>query len=216
MEDQHDAQIQVRFSRINSAGSDQFYGSDVLCNSYIELSICKSQYERSLGGDSFFGGKKLLRCKMTNNQFAELITSLNYGSGVPATLEEINQRDLPTRIKQPPFVDKIKIIHDEMDEDIVEIQDDIDKLKKFIDDMKISKKAKFDLSLMIQKIEGGHKRNIAFYISQAKKSVDKMVTSARSNIESYYYTLINKFGIKAMKENSVKLMIGDEEDERRI
>jgi len=213
MEKQHDSQIQVRFNRINSRGSDQFYGSDILCNSYMELIICKSKYERSHGGDSFFGGKHLLRCKMTNNQFAELITSLNFGSGIPATLEEINQRDLPTFIKQPPFIDKIALIQSELGDDVQECQDDVDKLKKYIDDMKISKKAKFEIGLMIERIESMHKSNIAFYVSQAKKSVDKMVTSAKSNIESYYYTLINKFGVKAMKENSVKLMIKENDND---
>jgi len=49
----HESQVNVSFSRING-GNQRFYGSDIECNSYIELTVSKSSVTRDLGHDWFF------------------------------------------------------------------------------------------------------------------------------------------------------------------
>lgn len=84
----HESYGQIRFSRIN--GHNRFYGSELEQDNYVELTVNKSECEKDLSKDWYYDTGQLVRLRMTSNQFAELITSMNVGSGVPCTLEYIN------------------------------------------------------------------------------------------------------------------------------
>ena len=77
----------IRFSRIQ--GHQHFFGSDSRPDSYIELTVSECEHNQDLVQSWYFPRKELVSLRLTNNQFAELITSLNMGSGVPCTLEFI-------------------------------------------------------------------------------------------------------------------------------
>lgn len=75
-------------------GSSKFYGSPIDCRGGIELTISEGRMIQSeLSDDNYFAGKTLAQIRMTEHQFAQLITQMNMGSGVPVTIAYINNTD---------------------------------------------------------------------------------------------------------------------------
>src|SRR5690348_7418858 len=76
---------QIQFTRTN--GNARFYGSELNQAHYVEMTVHPSEVERELSRDWFYTeGAPLIKVRLSQNQFAELITSLNMGSGVPCTV----------------------------------------------------------------------------------------------------------------------------------
>ena len=80
----------ARFSRIYGYSGFMF-GSDVQSENFIELTI---NHAERVQGDYrvhyYDYGVPIVRLKMTQTQFAELLTNMNIGNGIPVTLETIN------------------------------------------------------------------------------------------------------------------------------
>jgi len=63
----------------------------------------EGEVSRELNRDFYFGGKRIVECEMSYSQFAEAITSMNMGTGVPVTIRYIQDKG---KIEECPFVDK--------------------------------------------------------------------------------------------------------------
>ena len=84
---QHESYGQISFSRVNGIGT-KFYGSELPQDNFISMEIHHSELSRDITTDRYYNtGPLITRLRMSSNQFSELITSLNYRSGVPCTLE---------------------------------------------------------------------------------------------------------------------------------
>ena len=60
-------------------------------NTLIEMNLYSSKTRRGLGRDWYFADKKIVSVTMSQNQFSELITSMNMGDGIPVTLNFTQQ-----------------------------------------------------------------------------------------------------------------------------
>jgi len=84
---------QIEIARVHSTGTD-FYGSELTQADYISITIHSSEMSRDLTRDWYFQRSPLIRIRMSNGQFAEMITSLNNGSGTPCTIEAISGKSV--------------------------------------------------------------------------------------------------------------------------
>src|SRR5208337_4240325 len=95
-EDYHDpSYAMVSFSRISAGGEGlSLFGSSIKHHSAITLSIKQARLSRDtdLSHDWYFAENRfpLIEVTLSPNQFAELLTSMNVGDGVPATLTLYN------------------------------------------------------------------------------------------------------------------------------
>lgn len=213
---EHPSQIQISFSRVQSSCPVPFYGSDIGCNSYIVLEIKTSVKSRQLSNDYFFADKTILRARLSPNQFAELLTTMNMYGGVPATLESFFPRGLPSgRIPEPTHEDKAEIFKKEIDIDAQQMFVSINDLTNEINDLKISNKQKDNLIRKISGLKSLFTSKLPFIIDQAKEQVDNIITAGKGAIDSFYTGVINRLGIEALKDAIKVKMItkGDSSDE---
>ena len=213
---EHPSQIQVSFSRCQSSHPVSFYGSDIGCNSYIILEIKTSVKTRRLSNDYYFPDKIILRARLSPNQFAELLTTMNTMGGVPATLEYFYLNGLQEgRIPEPIHKDKVEIFKKEIELDAQQVFVSINDLTKEINDLKISNKQKDNLVKKISGLKSLFTSTLPFVIEQAKEQVDKIVTAGKSAIDSFYTGVINRLGIEALKDAIKVKMItkGDSVDD---
>jgi len=210
-EQKHPSQLQISFSRVYSSHPVSFYGSDIGCNSYIMLEIKTSKKSRNLSNDYYFADDTILRARLSPNQFSELLTTMNVGCGVPATLEAFFPRGLPSgKIPEPINEDKIEIFKTEIELDTQEVFIAIGEITNEINTLKISEKQKKTLLSKTNKLKSILTSTIPFIIDQAKEQIDKIITSGKSAIDAFYTGVITKLGIESLKDQIKIKMITKE------
>lgn len=75
----------IKFSRVN--GSTSCFGSEYTSETYIQLEIVEADVQRNIGRTTYLSGNNIVKLRITNHQFSELITNLNNGLNIPCTLE---------------------------------------------------------------------------------------------------------------------------------
>ena len=87
----HESYGLARFSRIGGK-SGKLFGSSIEHHHFIELTISRASRSRQFQHDQYMPDQELISVFMSPAQFAELLTSLNVGTGVPVTIKHINQQ----------------------------------------------------------------------------------------------------------------------------
>ena len=105
----HPSYATLGFSRV-SGGTTSLFGSSIQHNNTIVMTVRQGSIERSLSRDWIMGQDELLQVEMSYSQFAEAITSMNQGTGVPVTLKYLQGKG---RIEDCPFIDKKEQFEDE-------------------------------------------------------------------------------------------------------
>ena len=205
----------VGLKRATTTVSGKFFGSDVKTNNIIVLTIKQAEKARSLNRDFVSGRETIAEIILTPNQFAEMITLMNYGDGVPCTIR-FTQKDGFVEFK--PEENKLDLILEErkkhIDSTFNGLVDTMTTIQQLIENKKISKSVGSDLviklSNVIQEIEG---KGRDFINNQARLEIEKMVTEAKQNIENYIDYKIYETGLTAIKEMGNNLIEIKEEKE---
>ena len=178
----------LRFSRINGR-SGYLFGSEIQADNYVQLELSNGEMKRDLTDDRFYAKKNLFRVKMSPNQFAELITTLNYGSGVPCTIEFIG-KDI---IKQCDTIKSRKTQTQEQFKQrlanfMVEMNHQYSDIQKIISSGNLSKENKKKLIWFYEKVQQEIKSNIPF-LSYSLPICGMLIASINSPRE--FITTIN-------------------------
>jgi len=214
MQDKHPSQVQVSFSRITSNHPIAFYGSDIKCSSWITLKVSTSRRNRSCSNDFFFADGVILELRLSPNQFSELLTTMNCGSGVPATLTYHNNTATPHgEIEAPVEIDKKEEFHLELDAINSETKDALAELKLAFAELKVTKKEKEKINHLFTLLQNRIFSDLPFIVQQAKKQIDKTVSAGKAVLDCFYTGLITKLGIKALQEKPTVEMIESKKED---
>lgn len=196
----HESQAQVSFSRVTCSGPVAFYGSDVKVNSWIQLKVSTSEKRRNLSNDWYFADKTILEIRLSPNQFSELLTTMNVGEGVPATIVYHNGALLPQgRIEPPIEENKTEIFKREIDDHASTIQDRMRLLESTVESCNITAKAKKQIIDEVKMLRQEINSNFPFILLQAKEQVDKLVSAGKSAVDAFYTGVITRLGVAALK-----------------
>lgn len=192
---------QLYFGRINSNGQN-FYGSELEQDNYMQMELYESEVTRELTTDRYFGKKLIARIRMTSGQFAELITSLNRGSGVPCTIEYLNGKieELPLQesrkeLVHRTFEDRMKMFGDTIREKQKQAKDIVKKKT-------LSKQDIHDLTHHLEWLTGEVERNIPFFAKCFQENMDEVVNEAKMEVENAIQHKINVLGLEALHEQN--------------
>ena len=197
----------LRFSRINGR-SGYLFGSEIQADNYVQLELSNGEMKRDLTDDKFYAKKNLFRVKMSPNQFAELITTLNYGSGVPCTIESIGN-DI---IEQCDTIKSRKTQTQEqfkqrLADFMVEMNHQYSDVQKTISSGNISKKNEKKLTLFYEKVQQEIKSNIPFFLRCFQESMDKVVLDAKTEIDAAIQHKIVSAGIKTLEDEQINKQV---------
>jgi len=189
----------ARFSRHNSSGGRPLFGSSINHSNTISLHICRSDHDRGLSNDWYHAKQELIEIEMSQTQFAELITSMNMGSGIPVTIRHINLE----QISEPPYKSKVEIFNDEFKAKMHNMGVDIEKASATALDLLKNKSTlnNGDRELILSSITRlmmNVKQNIPFVAVQFSEQMDKTISEAKGEIEAFVEHKIRSAGLEAI------------------
>jgi hypothetical protein len=199
--EKHPSYGMIGFSR--RSGSPDLFQSVAASGSFITLSIKRAVVSRDLMQDWIFGREELIEVNLSNNQFTELLTTMNVGDGVPCTIARYNRET----IESPPVAtgkaDQVSI---EFKEDIAKKSEkmsaEIASIKEMLQEKKTINKGDRDLIMnRLAMIEQELKSNIPFAVKQYERATDKIKTAAKTEVDSFITHAIHTTGLKALQDN---------------
>lgn len=192
---------------------DDLYGSDLDHNGFIRITLKESYKTRTLNHDHYFGGKTLFEIDMTPSQFAEFITSLNIGDGIPCTLR---RTETSPYIEGKKHVNKEVVWENDITDHIEEIMDSMNSLKEYYKIVQsksnLTKKDKESLSSIICRLENNLTCNMEFVKNSMKKEMEQIVSKGRMELESCYQMLYDD-NVKQLTDNLKEVNFTNEKKE---
>lgn len=199
----------LSFNRTHG-GHSNLFGSSIQHNDTIHMVLREGVVTRGLNDDWYVGEGEILEVEMSQSQFAELITSMNVGTGTPCTIKYLRGKG---RINEADFINKRQQITNEFKECMNERMSDA---KEFYDEVKelfTTKKSigKCDREMILRRLANvtqGMESSSKFIFDQFQNQIDKTITEAKGEIEAFAQNKINAIAQQALveqKEDILKL-----------
>lgn len=187
-----------------SGNAGNLFGSSVYCDHYVELEI-SSGVEIETGSYHGFlpAGKSHIRVVFSPAQFAELITSMNIGSGVPCTIKNIGG-ELIDRIPDELHVNELDRQKDNFKKRMKDLSKNLhnaqDRIKELLSLPRLTKEQKDELRNVLYKGIQDIDSNIPFYMEMFDEATENIVQEAKAEIDATVHNCVMNAGIKALGE----------------
>ena len=212
----------LSFSRI-SGGTTNLFGSSIQHKDTIKLCISECDVKRDLSTDWYHDNGRIIEVEMSYSQFAEAITSMNMGNGVPVTIRWVRGEG---RIEPCPFTDKKQQFEEEFKHRLDKANETANQLilnveKLFEEKKNLTKNDKNEILSMLTKIYQSINGNSDFMYRMFNEQMDKTTTEAKGEIEAFMQNKINSIAQAALVEqreqflsleNPVSIPIEDNEE----
>jgi hypothetical protein len=197
----------LSFSR-RTGGATPLFGSSIEHRDTIAMTLYHADITRCLYSDSVYGNKKIVEVEMSYSQFAEAITSMNMGSGVPVT---IRWTEKDGHIPSCDFVSKREQFTNEFKEKLNDTMNDSQTLIKEVEELFSQKKqfTKADKEAVLKKLTQLNYnigRNVEFVAEQFNEQMDKTVMEAKGEIEAFCQNKVNSIASAALAEHRDELL----------
>ena len=198
----HPAMAMVSFHRISSSPGEVLFGSSIRHSSLISMTVKKACVDRDLSTDWHFAQDTLLEVYLSKTQFAELLTSMNVGDGVPSTLVSFNGEhfelpNLPSKAEQ--FKSEIK---KDLDDVLADLKKSYALVKQSIDENKpMTKKGLREMEGLLKSFEDLASSHLPFVMDQFSKHMSKVVQEAKASVDAFVEKTYIDSGIEALKKN---------------
>lgn len=192
----------VGFSRIR--GSKRLFMSNLNNSNWIALRVYEASEEDNAYGEKRALAKSrrpLIDLEISAAQFAELLTTMNVGSGVPCTLNYVDGKkvdcsalendDKPIDVGEKFFKKNAKEVTDKISKRISSLREELDTLK-------MSKKDKAKVESILNGLETEVLSNMPFYVTVFEEVAKKVVAESKSEIDAFVTGGIVKAGLDAL------------------
>jgi len=191
----------VSFARVSCSKPVNLFGSSIKHHNTVRLTITRAEKHRNLARDWYYGREELIEVEMSQSQFAEAITSLNMGSGIPCTIQHINCE----RIEKCPEVNVRQVHSDEfkkrMEEHSADAKQTLAEIEELLESKKnLGKATKQHLYDKVQSLAKFATDSVTFYEQQFQEQTDKTVSEAKGEVEAFVHNRVASAGIKALND----------------
>jgi ElaB/YqjD/DUF883 family membrane-anchored ribosome-binding protein len=154
---------------------------------------------RSINSDHHHAGKQLIRVRMSENQFAQFITSLNIGLGTPCTIERMDNK----QVSDPPYRNEVEIVKDTFEKKAQEVAAHLEEARIQLAEMlkpnaKATKAALTDLREEIEAASREIRANMPYMAECFVETMEDVVTAAKHDIESYMTDAAARAGVPGL------------------
>lgn len=198
----HPAFGQISISRVNHSGLQKLYGSAIGWHPHtMMLRIKTSERSHHLDHDTYFGRNTLIEVELSASQFADMLTHMNYGDGVPCTIRYLNNERVPEIDDEDPIeVDRIKSqFKNKVIEMSAKLREDTKSLEDILSKKSINKADKNAIRNMLESVSRFFWDHSTFTIDMFSEAAEKITTQSKKEVEAFYRTVVEDMGIKAIK-----------------
>lgn len=218
--EEHPAYGMISFSRITGF-RDRMFGSAISRHyGYVKMTLRRAVREHDLHTDWYHAREILMEVDLTHQQFAELITTMNVGDGVPCTLRYVPDGKLQKVPELPkyehPEINRIYSTYKANLKDLgKKFKKEFDNIRIYMADTKNLTKDKREFILRtIEKIEQELGANAEFAVDMFHEAAEKLVTASKSEVEGFISGVIHRTGLKVLQEGKIfpELQAPEEEE----
>jgi hypothetical protein len=201
--EKHPSWGMVEFSRV-SGGKSRLFGSSLpMHGTTIRLTIRHGQRAHSLGSDWFMGSSRvpLVEVELSPAQFAELLTTMNIGDGVPCTIRSVDGEQMPDVPDEPMETGRVR---ESFKEEVGDITERLAALLKSANETlarpTLRASDRKDLIEQLRMIVQGVKSNLPFMLAQFEEATDKITTTAKAEVDAFVTHAATRLGIERLRE----------------
>jgi hypothetical protein len=191
----------------------RLFGSSIKDHSStVLLYIRRAEISHELSADRVFGWNEIIEIELSQAQFAELLTTMNQGTGVPCTI----RRKDGQKIEDPPesFVEAERVregFDDGLKELTTYITKQIEELEIALNETKLSRKAKEKIMWILGKTLQEVESNWPFVLKQFNRATDRIVVAAKSEVDAFVTHVVQQTGLEQLQKLK---MLEDPKDDK--
>ena len=167
------------------------FGSDIDHSNLVAMEIYEADIQRDLSHDWIHERGLLVRIWLSPGQFADAITSLNIGTGTPATLQYVRGDDKASR-DAPPRVNRREQFESEFQETMLGPVELIDEL--------IAEAKTVTMKRKLEILKNKLMNNSPFVSEQFSRQMDRTVTEAKAEFEAFASARERAVGIRFLQD----------------
>lgn len=201
--ERHPAWVTIGASRVNSSAPGKvMFDSDIRHQHYVTVRVCEARRKRDLNRDWIHAGTQIVEVAMSEAQWASFVSSMNTGSGVPATLEwreALADPQVPGMEYEPRLMESMAEVH----EAAVRAQADV--LAAF--QAYTQQKTAANLRSLQAAIEN-MTPNIDYAAKSLGEHAENVVQRARADIEAFVIAKAEQVGLEPGDLSGMRLGLG--------
>lgn len=196
-------------------GSTKLFGSHLENqHSYFVLEIKRADLNHGLGRNWFYGRQQLIEVHLSAAQFAEMITTLNMGTGTPCTIARV----LGDHLEPPPLQNETetKKIKSSFAADLKSLASSLlskaEKVEAILEKKALSQADRKEITSVLRGALQHVQANLPFVLESFHESTEKIVTQAKAEVDAFLALSIHKIGMDGMRtrlesgENPMKVL----------
>jgi len=204
----HESYGMVSFSR-RTGNPGRLFGSPLNQHeSYVCLSIRKSELIRDGLHDRTYGSIRgdLIEVDMSAAQFAELLTTMNVGMGVPCTISSFNGRQM----ERPPEIEhEVEKVRTTFKKELSNLVAETKKNTKEIWDLldtkgSLSKADREKIKAHLSHISMELEANMPYTLDMFREATEKVVVHAKAEVDAFVTANVVQTGLRTLIEQSQK------------
>ena len=205
---EHPSYGMLSFCRTSSNKKTPLFGSSIKHSNTIRMRLCHGNVDRYLNRDWYYATDLIAEVEMSYSQFAEAITAMNVGDGVPVT---ILTTEKDGRMPSCDFEDKKDSFENEFKDHLREINEQSIVLLKEVKEAFETKKTfnktdKEKILNILHHLTMDIESNTNYIYSSFNEQMEKTVTEAKGEIEAFAENRLMSIAQAALIENREDLM----------
>jgi len=198
----HPSYGMVQFSR--RQGNPRLFASALDTHQhYVTLSIRKCQLIRGDHGDRYYGSIRgdLVEVDMSAAQFAELLTTMNVGMGVPCTVNYLNGQ----KVVAPPVIPtEAQSVRDGFKESLAEFAKGLPgkakKVREILEKKALNKEDRAQVASVIDSVIREMTDRAPFIVDMFREATERVMTAAKAEADAWLTGVVHRAGMKALAE----------------
>ena len=201
----HESYVVVGFSRCTGHTGRLFGSALPNQNSFIRLRITPGLRRHHLASDWYHedhdtnGGRAYLEVDFSPVQFAELVTTMNGGVGIPCTLRYLNGR----QVENPPDeLLEVEEVREGFRDTAQKLYKRMDRFRQILDSalekVPLANKAKELLKREYEQVTQVVRSDMPFVMDQFHEAADKIILHAKAEVDAFVLHATLEAGQKAL------------------
>ena len=178
-------------------GRNILFGSNIPHDTCMKLTISQAYISRSFNENHYYPTNKIIEIELSPSQYAEMITNLNHGVGVPCTITKFMEERIPNNLS---LNDELETVKSEYSESVDKIMDEIrDTIYEIPDEKAMSPKKIKDLKHELANMLYRLTQEAPFMKERFDETLDKIFVEAKASIDDTINLTLANIGLDTIK-----------------
>lgn len=189
-------------------GERELFGSSIKHNDTIRMYLKHGEVKRDMNSDWYTGRDMIVELEMSETQFAEAITNMNFNDGVPVTIRYTEKDGI---IDPCPFISK----HEQFEQELNKNLDKANEITNSIIDETtelfkkkgtITKSEKNRILSLLYDLSRNINGNRDFIYSMFNEQMEKTIHEAKGEIEAFIQNKMHSIAAKVIYEHNADVL----------